>query len=62
MDEDWKQNTDNPYYMVMNNIYPWIYGGDPGEDAHIKNTIPEQEKPPEIPARAYNYLPPNYGK
>lgn len=62
MDEDWKQNTDNPYYMVMNNIYPWIYGGDPGEDAHIKNTIPAQEKPPEIPARAYNYLPPNYGK
>ena len=48
MDEDWLQDTDNPYYPVINNIYQWLSGQDSGEKAHVQNTLtdPSQEFEP----------------
>lgn len=48
MDEDWLQDTDNPYYPVINNIYQWLSGQDSREKAHVQNTLtdPSQEFEP----------------
>ena len=44
MDEGWLQDTDNPYYPVINNIYQWLSGQDSREKAHAQNTLPETQE------------------
>ena len=38
--DDYLNDTNNPDYTTLNDIYQWLSGQDAGEKAHVQNTLP----------------------
>ena len=57
--DDYLNDTNNPDYTTLNDIYQWLSGQDAGEKAHVQNALKEpQNEFNYFTAGAYNPLNP----